>query len=318
METVYSYQAIPKGLKAGVLAIGNYDGVHRGHQIILDRVKKLAAEKDCPAGIMCFDPHPREFFMPDRPHFYLSSQARKLKLFKHFGMDMSLVLAFNRELSSLTAEEFVTRILHQGLDVSHVVIGYNFYFGKARQGTPDTMIEYGRKFGFDVTVIEEQKDSEKSFSSTRIRDLLRTGQVRNAAELLGYWWRAEGTVIHGANKGTGLGFPTANINLLPGQDLGHGIYASYVYIDGQRYMGAAYMGQRPTFDNGEPVLEVFLLDYSDDLYGKHIEVEFIDFIRPDQKFDDLESLKKQMETDIKEVRQILTSPDTASKHILSI
>ncbi len=318
MKTVYSYKAIPKGLKAGVLAIGNYDGVHRGHQIILDKVKQLAEKKNCPAGVMCFDPHPRQLFMPDRPHFYLSSQARKLKLFKHFGMDMSIVLAFNRELSSLTAEEFVTQILHQGLEVSHVVIGYNFYFGKARQGTPEVMKEFGKQYGFDVTIIEEQKDSEKAFSSTRIRDLLRKGQVRQAADLLGYWWRAEGTVTHGANKGTGLGFPTANLNLISGQELGHGIYATHVYIEGQRYMGAAYMGQRPTFDNGEPVLEVFLLDYNDDLYGKHIEVEFIDFIRADHKFEDVDSLKLQMRKDSEQVRTILSQDLATKSGILSI
>ncbi len=318
MKTLYSYNAISNELQGGVLAIGNYDGVHRGHQIILDKVRKIAQNEGKPSGLICFSPHPREFFLPDQPHFYLSSEKRKLELLEHFGLDLAVVLPFNQELASLSAEDFVSRILVHGLKISHIVIGYNFYYGKKRQGTPDSLVKYGAKYGFDVTIIPEQGDQSTSYSSTRIRDLLRNGQVREAAELLGYWWRIEGTVTSGAQIGTSMGFPTANLSLSDGQDLRTGIYAVNAYINGERYGAAAYLGKRPTFDNGKILLEVFIMNFEGNLYDHNIEVEFIDFIRDDQKFVDIESLKAQMDDDVDQIRAVLLDFDKNFSHIASI
>ncbi len=306
METLYSYNTVPDKLKNGVLAIGNYDGVHRGHQIILDKVKKIARDNNKPSGLICFSPHPREFFLPDQPHFYLSTEKQKLKLLNHFDLDLAVVLPFNRELANLSAEEFVSRVLVNGLHISHIVVGYNFYYGKKRQGTPENLAEYGKKYGFDVTIIPEQRDTSASYSSTRIRDLLRNGQVREAAELLGYWWRVEGKVTTGAQIGTSLGYPTANISLSEGQDLRKGIYAVNAYIEGKSYPAAAYLGKRPTFDNGKILLEIFVMNFDGNLYDRNIEVEFIEFIRDDQKFVDIETLKSQMDDDVDQIREVLS------------
>ncbi|MGH1352365.1 MAG: bifunctional riboflavin kinase/FAD synthetase [Methyloligellaceae bacterium] len=318
MKTLYSYDAVPNELQNGVMAIGNYDGVHRGHQIILDKVKNISQDNAKPAGLICFSPHPRAHFFPDQPHFYLSTEQRKLKLLQHFGLDLALVLAFNQELANLSAEDFVSRILVDGLHISHIVIGYNFYYGKKRQGTPESLVKFGEKYGFGVTIIPEQKDLTASYSSTRIRDLLRNGQVREAADLLGYWWRVEGTVTSGAQIGTSMGYPTANISLSEGQDLRKGIYAVNAFIDGKRYPAAAYLGKRPTFDNGKTLLEVFIMNYEGNLYNRNLEVEFIDFIRDDQKFVDMESLKLQMDDDVDQIREVLSDFEKYSGNILSI
>lgn len=307
MKVLRSYDSPPAHLCGSALAIGNFDGVHRGHQTVLARTRELAASISGPAGVLLFDPHPRAFFQPDAPMFVLTPLREKLRLLELCGLDLSVVLEFNAALSGLSAERFVTEVLVDGLGVSHVVIGYDFHFGKARQGTPGTMREMGRRHGFGVTVIDPQGDDTDAFSSSRIRALLREGDVRAAAGQLGHWWRVSGPVVGGAGRGAGLGYPTANIDLAPGQELAHGIYAVRVEIDGSQHDGAAYLGTRPTFDDGTPVLEVFLLDFADNLYGKTIAIDFVARIRGDETFASPAALAAQMQRDCEQARRQLAA-----------
>ena len=307
MLVVHGYRDVPAEARGAVLAIGNFDGVHRGHQALLRTAADVARELGAPAGALIFEPHPREFFHPEEPHFRLTPLPQKLPLFEAVGLDLAVVLPFDPELAALTAEDFIARVLVGALAARHVVIGYDFYFGRNRAGTPETMRAAGARDGFGVTVIPPAAEDGEVFSSSSTRLHLAQGDVRGAARLLGRRWSVVGEVVGGARRGTGLGFPTANIPLPRGTSLGHGIYAVRVHVGSERHDGAAYLGTRPTYDNGMPVLEVFLFDFDGDLYGRTIEVEFVDFIRADRKFDSSEELVVQMQMDIARARDILAA-----------
>jgi riboflavin kinase / FMN adenylyltransferase len=293
---------LPRGC---ALAIGNFDGVHRGHQALLAMVKADAGRRGVASGVMIFDPHPREFFLPHLPHFRLTSRAQKLRLFERCGLNLAVVLPFDAALAALSPEAFISDILVRALGVGHVVIGYDFNFGKARAGSPETMRDAGQRLGFGVTVVQPVNDGVGAYSSSAIRAKLAAGDVAAAALALGHRWRIDGTVVGGAKRGTGLGFPTANITVPAGCGLAHGIYAVRVHVNGETHLGAAYWGSRPQFDNGQAILEVFLLDFDGNLYGQELSVEFVDFIRPDGKFEGLEALKVQMQADCDAARRVL-------------
>ncbi|MGZ5918501.1 MAG: bifunctional riboflavin kinase/FAD synthetase [Hyphomicrobium sp.] len=316
MQIVEGYNHVPADARGAVLAIGNFDGVHRGHQALIAAAVAEARALGAPAGALIFEPHPREFFHPEEPHFHLTSVAQKLALFEQLGLDLAIILPFNRELASLSAEDFIARVLVQGLGARHVVIGHDFFFGKGRSGTPETMREAAQRLGFGITIVAPVAAEGEVFSSSAIRLRLAQGDVKGAAGMLGRWWRAGGTVVGGARRGTGLGFPTANVPLPRGTALGHGIYAVHAYAQGRRYDGAAYIGTRPTYDNGMPVLEVFLFGFDGDLYGRPIEVEFIDFVREDRKFASSKELVAQMQVDCARAAEMLAvaaaAPDATS------
>jgi len=307
MLVVHGYRDVPPEARGAALAIGNFDGVHRGHQALLRAAADVERELGAAAGALIFEPHPRAFFHPEEPHFRLTPLPQKLSLFEAAGLDLAVVLPFDAELAALTAEEFIARIIVGALAARHVVIGHDFYFGRNRGGTPDTMRAAGARDGFGVTVIPPVAEDGEVFSSSSTRLHLAQGDVRGAARLLGRKWTVAGQVVGGAKRGTGLGFPTANIPLPKGTSLGHGIYAVRVRIGNEHHDGAAYLGTRPTYDNGMPVLEVFLFDFDSDLYGRTIEVEFIDFIRADRKFHSSEELVVQMQIDIARARDILAA-----------
>jgi riboflavin kinase / FMN adenylyltransferase len=307
MLIVHGYKDVPAQARGAVLAIGNFDGVHRGHQALLRAASAIGRELGAPTGALIFEPHPREFFHPEEPHFHLTPLPQKLAIFDRLGLDIAVVLPFDAQLAALSADEFVDRVIVDGLGARHVVIGHDFFFGRNRGGTPETMQAAASRAGFGLTVIPPVAEDGEVFSSSAIRLRLAQGDVRGAARLLGREWRVAGTVVGGAKRGTGLGFPTANIPLPRGTALGHGIYAVRVHIDGEVHDGAAYLGTRPTYDNGMPVLEVFLLDFDGDLYGRDIEVEFVDFIRADRKFDTSEALIAQMQADCARARDILAA-----------
>jgi riboflavin kinase/FMN adenylyltransferase len=305
MHVIHGFDHVPANARGAVLAIGNFDGVHRGHQALLAKARTRASAKNKLAGVMVFEPHPRMFFQPAKPHFVLTPIAMKLDLLERYRMDATVVLAFDAVLSALSAEAFVERVLVAGLGVGGVVVGYDFHFGKDRKGTPQSLAAAGREMGFSVDVVDQVAAGGEVASSSAIRAELAQGDVTSAAEMLGHWWRVRGRVIGGAKRGTGMGYPTANVALAPGTTLAHGIYATRVYVNGSSHAGAAYLGTRPTFDNGKPLLETFLLDFDADLYGREIEVEFIDRIRGDRKFDSSEALVAQMDRDIAQVRRTL-------------
>jgi riboflavin kinase/FMN adenylyltransferase len=305
MIVVHGTSEVPAAARGGALAIGNFDGVHRGHQVLLQAAKERAAALAAPAGAILFEPHPREFFQAGQAHFRLTPLARKLELFEQLELDVAVVLTFDATLAGLSAQDFVERIIVGALAARHIVIGYNFRFGKGRAGDAETMQRAGSAHGFGVTVVAKVGEGGQVFSSGVVRNALARGDVAGAAHVLGHWWRVCGQVIGGFKRGTVLGFPTANIALAPGTELAHGIYAARVYADGGVYSGAAYLGTRPTFDAGAPMLEVFLLDFDGDLYGRTIAVEFIDYVRPDAKFASAEALKDQIAKDCSRAQALL-------------
>lgn len=312
MRIIQGYQQVPPEILGSALAIGNFDGVHRGHQALLLAAQGQGRATGKPAGVMVFEPHPREFFRPEEPHFRLTSLREKLRLIERLGLDFAIVLTFDAALAGLPASRFIDEVLVGALHVRHVVIGYDFFFGKGRGGNPDVMRAAGREHGFDVTVIAPVAEAGEVFSSSAIRAKLSAGDVRGAALDLGHWWRIAGVVTGGAKRGAGLGFPTANITLPKGTALAHGIYAVRVHLGGEHHAGAAYLGTRPTFDHGAPVLEVFLFDFEEDLYGKEIEVEFLGFIRDDQRFPDARALISQMQADCARAREIIKAAESQS------
>ncbi len=307
MDVFYGYDHVPPDARGASVAIGNFDGVHRGHQALIARACLEAEPLGARTGAVVFEPHPREFFQPARPLFTLTPLPQKLKLLEQYGVDVTFVLPFAHELAQMSAEAFVERVLVEGLGIRHVVIGHDFLFGKSRAGNAQQMAELGKTLGFGVSIVAPVGSGGEVYSSSAVRAELAQGDVEGAAQMLGHRWKVEGIVQGGARRGTGLGYPTANIALGKGAALAHGIYAVHVGFEGNRYQAAAYLGTRPTFDDGSPVLEVFLFDFDGDLYGRPIEVEFVAFLRGDRKFDSLEALKAQMDIDCARAREVLAA-----------
>ncbi|MEM1317219.1 MAG: bifunctional riboflavin kinase/FAD synthetase [Pseudomonadota bacterium] len=301
-------ERVPDDLAGGVVAIGNFDGVHRGHQAVLGRALTEARQAGVPALALSFEPHPRTLFKPESPVFRLTDEAQKAAVLEAFGMDALLSLPFTRELAGTEAEDFVTHILRGRAAASHIVTGFNFHFGKGRAGSPQFLRESGARDGFGVTTVEAEENGGEPISSSRIRRCLGAGDVGSAADLLGYRWRVGGTVVKGAQLGRTLGYPTANLKLAENCRLAHGIYAVRLRrADGTLYDGVASFGRRPTFDNGAPVLETFVFDFADDLYGEHIEVSLFDHLRGEEKFDSAEALVEQMDRDSAAARVALAA-----------
>jgi riboflavin kinase/FMN adenylyltransferase len=309
MDVVRIWRDVPQSFKGAVLAIGNFDGVHRGHQAVLGEARRIAEAEGLRSGAVLFEPHPREFFEPDKPFFRLTPLPLKLELIEALGLDQVFVIDFEAGLAGLSAEAFATQVVGKGLGASHVVVGHDFTYGKGRTGSTAELSALGRVLGFGVEVVEPVGAGEGIFSSSRIREELRAGEVRDAAEQLGFWWRVRGRVEKGAGRGKGLGFPTVNVPLAPGQDVRHGIYAMRVHHDGQRHDAAGYVGARPTFGEGAPVLEAYLFHFAGDLYGAEVEAEFLAFLRPDQTFASAAQLAAQMEKDCNAARTVLRQID---------
>jgi len=297
----------PTGLKGAVLAIGNFDGAHLGHRAVIERTQQLAAELAAPSAILTFEPHPADFFAGRPVVFRLTPQAAKARALEAFGLDGAVVLTFDAKLAALSAEAFVSQVLVGRLGVAAVVIGRDFHFGKGRAGSPAFLKEAGARYGFRVDIIEKVEAAEgaEAISSTAIRRALEAGDVEGAARLLGRDYTIVGAVIAGRKLGRELGVPTANIALEPSNRLAYGVYAVEVRVDGRRYGGVASYGTRPTLDDGPPLLETHLFDFSGDLYGRQIEVAFVRRIRGEQKFDSLEALVEEMERDKAKARAIL-------------
>ena len=310
MRVVHELSDLPAALTGASLALGNFDGVHRGHQAVLRVAMEVAAEGGTAAGTMVFEPHPREFFRPDVPLFRLTTMETKLELFEALGLDFAVVMRFAADLARTHAGAFIEEFLVRRLAISHAVAGFDFQFGKDREGTPEFLNRAGERHGFGVTIVERVSGAEGLFSSSAIRRHLEAGEVDQAAKSLGYRWFVRGEVISGDKRGRDLGFPTANIALPASTRLRHGIYAVRVRRgagDKARVHDAvASFGVRPTFGGGRPLLEVFVFDFSDDLYGETIEVEFVGFIRPEARFDGIDILVARMNEDVDAARGLLT------------
>lgn len=292
-------------LKGCVVAIGNFDGVHRGHRVVIGAALKRAQALGRKAAALTFAPHPRLFFRPQDPLFLLSSEREKMRLLAGAGLDGAIVTTFDARLAATPAQDFVERILVRGFGIAGAAIGFDFHFGRNRTGSPQYLADQGAKFGFAVDVVPPLEDGGRPISSGGIRAALSAGKVTEAAELLGAPWFVSGEVVHGEKRGRDLGFPTANVRLDPNCGLKHGIYAVRARVGGEIVDGVASFGRRPMFDDGAPLLEVFLFDFSGDLYGQTIDVAFIGWIRREQKFDSIEALTRQMDADVAQAKDIL-------------
>jgi len=299
-------QGIDSGPLAGaVVAIGNFDGVHRGHRAVIGAALTRARELGRKAAALTFTPHPRLFLRPQETLFQLSSERDKLRLLSATGLDGAIVMNFDASLAATSAEDFVGKILVGALGIGGAAIGFDFHFGKSRAGSPSFLTEQGARLGFAVDVAPPLEDEGRPVSSGAVRAALAAGRVVEATELLGAPWFVSGEVIHGDKRGRELGFPTANLKLNPSCGLKHGIYAVRIAVAGQRRDGVASFGRRPMFDDGAPLLEVFLFDFDRDLYGQAIDVAFIGWIRHEQKFESIETLKRHMTADVAQARDAL-------------
>jgi riboflavin kinase/FMN adenylyltransferase len=296
---------MPAALQRGIVAIGNFDGVHRGHKHVIAQTLALARKSGQPALVLTFEPHPRAFFQPDVPLFRLCEPANRLRLLAAQGVDGVAVAAFDAAFASLSADDFVADVLLGWLKAAHVVIGRDFNYGARRTGNVQSLIEAGQTRGFIVTQVDALQTAEGPISSTAIRSALATGRVETANELLGHAWFVSADVIHGDKRGRTLGYPTANLRLAPGIGLAHGIYAVKLAVDGSWHDAVASFGRRPTFDNGAPLLEVHVFDFAGDLYGKTVDVAFASYLRDERKFDSLDALIVQMNEDSTRARAIL-------------
>lgn len=290
-------------------AIGNFDGVHLGHQSVLDQTRSIAARDSAPVGVLTFEPHPREFFAPDAPPFRLMSPAARAHRLEKLDVDILYQLPFDASLATLSAEEFAGRIICDALGLRHVIVGADFCFGKGRLGTAQSLTELGARMGFGVTIADLLQDADLVVSSTSIRTALAEGRPHDAARMLGHWHRIDGPVIHGEKRGRTLGYPTANMSIAGLHPPKFGVYAVLVdVLDGPhagRYHGAASMGVRPMFGENVPNLETFLFDFKGDLYGTEISVALVSFLRPEARFEGLDDLIAQMDADCTLARELL-------------
>jgi riboflavin kinase/FMN adenylyltransferase len=292
-------------LTGAIAAIGNFDGVHRGHRTVIDAAVARAAALGCPAIAVTFEPHPRAVLRPGEPVFRLTDETAKLRLLAASGLAGALVLTFDTAFAAVTAEEFVARILVGRLGIRGATIGFDFHFGHKRRGSPAFLTAEGVRLGFSVAAAPPLEDEGRPVSSSSIRAALAEGRVVEAAELLGFPWFVTGRVIGGDRRGRDLGFPTANLALDPACGLKHGIYAVRVAHAGSIYDGVASFGTRPTFDDGAPLLEVHLFDFAGDLYGAEIVVAFMGWIRAELKFDSVDALVIRMNEDARLARLAL-------------
>jgi riboflavin kinase/FMN adenylyltransferase len=298
-------ERLPAALDGAIMAIGNFDGLHRGHKAVIEAALAMGRRLDRPVALLSFEPHPRRFFRPDQPMFRLTGEAAKARLAERYGLDAVITLTFDAALAARTAEAFVDEILVARLHIGGAVIGFDFQFGARRGGNAAFLAEAGKRHGFPVEIIPELRDAAEEISSTLIRGKLEQGDVAGANMLLGYEWFVLGEVIHGRKLGRSINYPTANIRLDEDCGLRHGIYAVRIQFEGVSRDGVASFGRRPTFDNGAPLLEVFVFDFDGDLYGRLVEVTFVGYIRDEAKFDSVEALVRQMDADSARAREML-------------
>lgn len=312
MRIVRHASSLPPELQGAVIALGNFDGVHRGHQWVIGTARELACALGAPLGVMTFEPHPRRFFNPGQPPFTLTSFRLKCRLIESQQADFLFVQPFDKTLAQGSAQWFVDDILLGKLGIRHVVVGQDYAFGHAREGSVGTLQSMGRRHGFGVSAVAPVFDQTGSIiSSTRIREALSAGEVDLANDLLGHPWEVEGRVEHGEARGRQLGFPTANVRLGDMQAPAIGVYAITAGIDRglstDWFPAVANFGRRPTFGPQDPVMEAHLLDFSGDLYGHHLRVRFHHYLREEQTFSGIDALKAQIACDIETARCLLGS-----------
>ena len=310
MRIFRHFTDLPDDARGVVVAIGNFDGMHKGHQEVIREAGTIARAQGLPWAVLTFEPHPTSMFRPEADPFRLTTMRTKLRLIEGMGVDVVLVQHFDKEFASLDADAFIDEVLVAGLGARHVVAGYDFEFGHGRGGNCDVLLAKGRDKGFGFTAVSKVTDADgEVYSSTRVRTLLKDANPRAAAEILGVPFEIEGRVEHGDARGRELGFPTANLEMGDYLHPATGIYAVQAGVDEgmeTRWMdGAGSFGYRPQFGGTTELMEVYLFDFDGDLYGKHLRVRLIEYLRPEKKFDGVEELKAQIARDCDEARAIL-------------
>lgn len=312
MRIIRDYTFLDPADRGAAVAIGNFDGVHLGHQAVIDVTRRAAKLAGAPLGILTFEPHPREFFAPDAAPFRLMGAEARTHRLEKLGVEKLYELNFNAALSALSPREFARTVVTDGLGLAHVVVGADFCFGKGRAGNARDLARFGREMGFGVTIAELLEVGNGQVSSTAIRDALSEGRPRDAAAMLGHWHRIEGPVVGGEQRGRDLGYPTANMSIAGLHPPRFGVYAVLVdVLDGPHkghYHGAASLGIRPMFDGETPNLETYLFDFSGDLYSADLSVALIEFLRPEETFDSLDAFIARMDDDCARAREILAAP----------
>lgn len=304
--------SVPADARGAVVTIGNFDGLHRGHQAVIAAARTHAQAEGRPLALMTFHPHPRLYFRPDDAPFRLTPFRAKVRTIAALGIDILYAWRFDAKMAGITAEAFIDDVLFRGVGASHVVVGHDFAFGKGRRGNVDLLREHGRTLGFAVTVVAPAKDAaDEIYSSSVIRQYLHDGEPRRAAALLGRLWEMEGRVLAGDQRGRTIGFPTANIDPADYLRPARGVYAVRAGLaeGGQtRWFDAvANLGVRPTVDGQRLLLETHLFDFSGDLYGKHLRVALVERLRPERKFESFAALQQQIAADCADARAILAS-----------
>lgn len=309
---IFRHERAESADRGAAVAIGNFDGLHPGHRVVIAAAGRIARAARTPHAVLTFEPHPYAVFNPTAPPFRLTPFRSKARHIEALGVDLLFALHFDREFAKRTAEQFIDEILVRGLGASHVVVGYDFVFGNQRRGTAAFLVEAARTRGFAVTVVEREAASGgEAYSSTRIREHLTGGRPREAAKLLGRWWEVDGRVEHAAGVGKSLGYPTANLPLADYLRPAPGIYAAFAGIEnGKRtvwHPAAAYFGRRPTLGEHALGLEAYLIDFTGELYGRHLRLALVDYLRPDATFANLDALKAQIGDDVARARRILAA-----------
>jgi riboflavin kinase/FMN adenylyltransferase len=308
LRVVRGWKGLPAADKGAAVAMGSFDGVHRGHQQVIALAAQAGRRLGATLGVITFDPHPRDYFRRGEPSFQLMKRDQQARALETLGVDVLYVLPLGPELAEMSDREFATRVLAEGLGARHVAVGFDNTFGKDRTGTPETMREYGKALGFGVSVAEAVAGFEgEKYSSSAVREAVREGRPEDAAKILGRPFAIEGEVQRGRQLGRKLGFPTANVSIEGYVVPRFGVYATRTRLpDGRRLAGVANIGVNPTIEGGAaPVLEVWLFDFDDDLYDQVIETDLIHFLRPEEKFADLESLTVQVMADAEAARALL-------------
>jgi len=309
MRIIRDYEYVDQADRGASVAIGNFDGVHIGHQSVIDLARKAGDAIGAPLGIMTFEPHPREYFAPESAPFRLMGRAARASRLEKLGVKRLYELNFNAAMSALSPEEFARTVIAEGLGLKHVVVGADFCFGQARAGKAQDLEKFGKKMGFGVTIADLLEGDTGEVSSTAIRTALSEGRPKDAASMLGHWHRIEGVVVGGEQRGRELGYPTTNMSIEGLHPPKFGVYAVVVdVLNGPfagQYHGAASLGVRPMFNGEVPNLETFIFDFSGDLYGADLSVALIEYLRPEETFDSLEAFIAQMDKDCIQARTIL-------------
>ncbi len=305
MRIIRGIKSLSEQLPDPVLTLGNFDGVHLGHQAIFEKVIERARATGGTSVAFTFEPHPLKVLTPERSPRLLNTFHGKMRLLELAGLDVVICAKFTRSFADQNPEDFAREVLAKTIGVREVYVGYDYAFGKGREGSIDSLKRMGKTYGFEVGVIEPVRIDDIVVSSSVLRDLISNGKIEEASKLLGRPYAIEGEVVHGANRGRTIGFPTANLHTANEVLPAFGVYAVHAYIGGRRFQGVASIGIRPTFDAGPVSIEVYLFGFEGELYGRQMELQFVKRLRGEEKFPDVDSLVRQIRKDVEQARQVL-------------